>query len=78
MKGFRLPLRLNKKGMRGVLVKNLSAELALGAWVLPLGFQGQGQYGRRVDLDSALYMGSQLWVQGEESSKGKESQRSSN
>lgn len=65
MKGFRFPLRLNKKGMRGVWAKNQSAELALGAWVLPLGFQGQGQCGRRVDLDSALNMGSQLWGQGQ-------------
>lgn len=63
--------------MGGVSGKNQSAELALGAWVLPLCLQRQGGCSRRAVLDSALNTGSQLWGEGEESSEGKESQRSS-
>lgn len=58
MKGFRFLLRHNNKETGGVLGKNLSAELALRAWILTLGLQGQGQCCRSIDLDSALNMGS--------------------
>lgn len=49
------------RGEDGVSGKNLSAELALGAWVLPLGPRGRGLCCTSVDLDSALNVGSQLW-----------------